>query len=99
MTSQPIKILILTANPSNTSRLRLDQEVRAIEEELERAKSRDRFELISKWAVRVDDLTRTLLEYKPRIVHFSGHGEGNEGLVLEDAAGQMQLVKTEALAS
>ena len=72
-----IKILVLAANPVNTSQLRLGEEVRSIQEELERAKYRDRFELISQWAVRVSDLSRALLDCKPQIVHFSGHGQGN----------------------
>jgi len=39
------KILILSANPKNSTPLRLDQEVREIDEGLTRAKQRDRFEL------------------------------------------------------
>ena len=74
-----IKILVLAANPVNTSQLRLGEEVRSIQEELERAKYRDRFALISQWAVRVRDLSRALLEHKPQIVHFSGHGTGSQG--------------------
>jgi CHAT domain len=76
MNNKPIKILFLAANPVNTSQLRLGEEVRSIQEELERAKYRDRFELISKWAVQVNDLSQVLLEHKPQIVHFSGHGQG-----------------------
>lgn len=98
MPPAPIKILILAANPSNSDRLRLDQEVREIETELLLAKSRDSFQLISKWAVRVDDLVRALLDYNPQIIHFSGHGAGNEGLALEDDTGKLQLVKTDPLA-
>lgn len=98
MSKPPIKILILTANPSNTERLRLDQEVREIEAELLRSQSRDSFEMISKWAIRVDDLSRAMLDYSPAIVHFSGHGGGEEGLVLEDDDGKLQLVQTEPLA-
>jgi hypothetical protein len=71
-----IKILVLAANPVNTTQLRLGEEVRSIEEALERAKYRDRFELVSKWAVRVDDLLKALLDHRPQIVHFSGHGQG-----------------------
>jgi AAA-like domain/CHAT domain len=92
------KILILSANPTNTSKLRLDEEVREIQTGLERAKNRDKFEIITKWAVRPDDLRRALLDYEPEIVHFSGHGSGEDGLVLENATGQMQLVSTESLA-
>jgi hypothetical protein len=46
-----MKILILAANPSNTHRLRLDREVRDIEEGLIRAQQRDCFEVIQRWAV------------------------------------------------
>ncbi|WP_318528442.1 AAA-like domain-containing protein [Plectonema radiosum] len=92
------KILILSANPTNTNKLRLDEEVREIEAGLERSRSRDQFQLISKWAVRSNDLRRALLDHKPEIVHFCGHGAGSQGLALENNSGQMQLVKTETLA-
>ena len=92
------KILLLSANPINTSKLRLDEEVREIQAGLERAKRRYEFEIISKLAVRVDDLRRALLDYEPEIVHFSGHGAGSEGLALENNSGLMQLVSAEALA-
>jgi hypothetical protein len=92
------KILILSANPLNTARLRLDEEVREIQAGLERAKSRDKFEIITRWAVRSDDLRRALLDHEPQIVHFSGHGQGAEGLALENNAGELQLVSTNSLA-
>ena len=92
------KILLLSANPTNTSRLRLDREVREIQSRLERAKLREEFEVISKWAVRTDDLRTALLDYEPQIVHFCGHGSGSEGLALENDSGQMQLVSAESLA-
>ncbi|WP_416666261.1 CHAT domain-containing protein [Egbenema bharatensis] len=92
------KILILAANPKNTQKLRLDEEVREIQEELRRARHREQFEVISCWAVRPEDLRRALLDYEPQIVHFSGHGEGDDGLALENELGQIQLVNTESLA-
>lgn len=92
------KILILSANPINTSQLRLNEEVREIQAGLERAKNRDKFEIIAKLAVRTDDLRRALLDYEPQIVHFCGHGAGVEGLALENILGEMQLVSTESLA-
>ena len=95
----PIKILILTANPKipDYDPLRLDAEVRRIEEALQRSRYRDRFELVTKLAVRTADLRRALLDHRPQIVHFSGHGTGEQGLVLENDAGTMQLVSTDAL--
>ncbi|PMB47675.1 CHAT domain-containing protein [Fischerella thermalis CCMEE 5201] len=92
------KILILSANPKDTNKLRLDEEVRNIQAALKRAKNREQFEIITSWAVRVEDLRRALLDHQPTIVHFSGHGSGTTGLVLENNSGQMQLVSSESLA-
>ncbi|MDJ0737492.1 MAG: CHAT domain-containing protein [Nostocaceae cyanobacterium] len=91
-------ILILASNPKNTSQLRLDEEVREIDAGLQRAKKRSLFDLKQRWAVRVEDVYQALLDFKPQIVHFSGHGTGNDGLALEDEAGKLKLVDTKALA-
>jgi uncharacterized protein YjbI with pentapeptide repeats len=91
-------ILILSSNPKNTSQLRLDEEVREIDAGLQRAKKRELFDLKQRWSVRVQDVYQALLDLKPQIVHFSGHGSGDDGLALEDEAGNLKLVDTEALA-
>ena len=70
-------ILILAANPKGTNRLRLDEEVKRIEQSLERAKKRDQFNVVVKWAVTDDDLRRALLDNEPEVVHFAGHGTGD----------------------
>lgn len=90
------KILILSANPEDTNRLRLDKEVREIEEGLMRAKKREQFDIKSKWAVRFLDLRRALLDYKPQIVHFAGHGK-KDGLMVEGELGIPVPVSPEAL--
>jgi len=72
-----IKILILASNPIDTSRLRIDKEVKLIEESIQRSKYRDSFEIKAKWAVTTKDLRIALLEEKPNILHFTGHGAGN----------------------
>ncbi len=92
------KILILSANPKNTTHLRLDEELREIKNTLQLSPNQDDFKIITESAVRVDDLTRFLSHHQPTIVHFSGHGSGNDGLALEDNSGQMKLVSTQALA-
>jgi class 3 adenylate cyclase len=92
------KILILAANPKNTEKLRLDEEVREIQSGLARSKRCQQFQIISRTAVRPDDLRRALLDYEPQIVHFSGHGTGTEGLALLDEASEVKLVSAVALA-
>jgi len=92
-------ILILAANPLDTDPLRLEEEVREIELGLQFSKQREYFQLQQKWAVRPTDLRRALLTLKPNIVHFSGHGKGDTGLVLENAEGHSHLVATGALSN
>lgn len=91
-------ILILAANPQGTKPLRLDEEVREIDAGLQRAKQREQLVLEQKWAVRPRDIQRAMLDINPQIVHFSGHGVGDEGLVFEDETGGAKLVDGEALA-
>ena len=93
-----ITILMLSANPKETARLRLDEERRDIEEGLERSQRRDQFRLVKKDAVRPRDIQRAMLDLNPRFVHFSGHGEGEKGIAFEDEAGKTKLVGAEALA-
>ncbi|MDF5722876.1 MAG: PfkB family carbohydrate kinase [Rhizonema sp. PD37] len=92
------KILILAANPKGTTPLRLDEEVREIDAGLQRARHRERFILEQRWAVRSRDIRRAMLDFNPQIVHFSGHGTGDEGLVFEDETGLPKLVDGLALA-
>ncbi len=97
--NSPVKtILILAANPKNTLPLRLGEEVREIDAGLQRAKKRELFDLKQRWAVRVQEVYQSLLNFKPQIVHFSGHGAGDDGLALEDETGNVRLVGTDALA-
>ena len=92
-------ILILAANPKNTAPLRLDREIREIDEGLRLANKREQYRLEQKWAVRSRDFYRAILDYQPNFVHFCGHGAGEDGIVLEDDTGKMALVQTNALAS
>ena len=66
-----IKILFLAANPVDTSRAGLDEEIRRIDLRLELGSARDRFDLVSHWALRPTDLTRVLLKHKPHIVQHA----------------------------
>ncbi len=93
------RILILAANPLDSSRLRLDEELREIEAVLSRAKQRDRFDIRPQYATRPSDIQQALLDYNPQIVHFCGHGDGAKGLIFEDDSGQSQFVKAQALAN
>ncbi|MFK8182542.1 MAG: CHAT domain-containing protein [Phormidesmis sp.] len=92
-------ILVLAANPLGTAPLKLDREVRDIAEGLKMSQRRDLFQLEQRWAVRPRDIQRALLDVSPHIIHFSGHGSGEDGLIFEDGEGNGKLVSGEALAA
>ncbi len=97
--SQPKKvILFIGVNPRGTRRLRLDEEAKKIEQGLERARQREQFALVHKWAVTDDDLRRALLDHEPKILHFSGHGGGEEGLAFENEQGKVHMISSDSLA-
>jgi hypothetical protein len=91
-------ILFLAANPTDTHPLRLDQELRDIGEGLQRSQQREQFQLEQRMAVRPRDIQRAMLDLNPQMIHFSGHGAGNEGLAFEDESGKAKFVTGEALA-
>jgi CHAT domain/Effector-associated domain 11 len=68
-------ILFLASNPVDTSELDLNEEFVKIHTKLQNSK----YKLNSAWAVTADSLQDAILNYEPRILHFSGHGSGSGG--------------------
>jgi len=91
-------ILLLAANPKNTVSLRLQEEEREIKERL-RIAGYGKVPVSSTGATRSRDIQQAMLDYEPQIVHFTGHGMGEDGLAFEDGTGQLKLVNSEALAN
>ncbi|RRA99874.1 caspase family protein [Larkinella rosea] len=87
------RVLFLSANPTTMEPLRLGAEVREIQEEL---RGSEGVLFSTSLAVTPRTLTRSILQEKPTIVHFSGHGT-DEGLCLETESGQLKTVSTDAL--
>ena len=97
MNDSQIKILFLTADPSDESRLRLGQELRDIKARL--GKEPGKFQLEQRESVRVGDITDAIFAVEPQIVHFSGHGKSTGELCFENEVGKVQPVKADALAA
>lgn len=99
--SQPAPhcILLLAASPLDLVRLQLDKEFKAIKKELRGTPQRDSFDVRNQGALQPDDLQDLILTYRPKIVHFSGHGSGEAGLLLENNYSRAQPVSTVAIAS
>lgn len=96
--AEKIGILFLAANPGDAGyRLRLDEEVREVEEKIQGGSKPDSFEVISQWAEKLSDLQKTLLRHSPHVVHFSGHGSKNKGITLEDRDGDVKPLSKQTL--
>jgi hypothetical protein len=87
------KILLLASNPRRD--LNLDREISDLTTAVQRLGT---FEIGLGLGVRSQELPELLAEHNPQIVHFCGHGAGEQGLVFQDETGQEQLVSTEILA-
>lgn len=69
-----LRVLYLTSNAHGD--LRLDTEVRQVQQALRGAKYRDLVEVQQRPAATFQDLVDGLNDVRPHIVHFSGHGGG-----------------------
>jgi hypothetical protein len=94
---EAITVLFLAANPRDTSRIGLDEEIRLVEKKLRASEFRDAVMLTTAWAVRPDDLLQALNQHRPNVVHFAGHGDEDE-IALQDADGKTKPISTDLLA-
>ena len=90
-------ILLLAANPHEQTRLRVGEESRKIRNGLRGAKNRDQFRLEVVMSTRQEDMRRAVLDLKPYIVHFCGHGTPKAELVFERDNGKSHAVGADAL--
>ena len=94
----PMKVLFLAAHPDDAKRLRLDVEARELQQQLDLVKdTKQPIEVVHAWAVRANDIQREILNAKPAVLHFSGHGDTGI-LAFEDSAGNAFPVSGQALA-
>lgn len=94
----PMKVLFLAANPLDEGRLKIDKEASDLKEQLALVRdTKVAVDVEHAWAIRTDQLQREVLNAKPAVLHFSGHGDTGM-LIFEDAAGKAVEVSGEALA-
>jgi len=86
---------MLAANPVDCNRLALTEEYRLLRRMMYPNSEAGACDLHVEWAARAEDLHRALMEFKPHIVHFSGHAN-DEFICLEDDERKSHpLTKTE----
>ena len=96
--SRPLVILVISADPSDATRLRIGEERRELDQALRATRFRDSFTIRDSPSCRIRDITRALDDHSPDILIFAGHGSSN-GLCFEDNYGQAAMVENSRLAS
>ena len=95
---EAMKVLFLAATPPNLPRLRVDEEIREIEQEIRLGRERDLIQVETRWAVRSRDIGRALFDVRPDLVHFAGHGGGGEeSFAAEDETGKAIVLPVDSL--
>jgi hypothetical protein len=74
---QKLDVLYLTSNPGKRNSLRVEAEMRHVQEAIRRSKYRDNVALHYRPAADLNSLIDGLNDHRPRIVHFSGHGNSS----------------------
>ena len=96
-TNQLITILVISADPTDASRLRIGKERREVGQALRSTKLRDRYTWKDAPSCRIRDIAQALDEHKPNILLFTGHGNCR-GICFEDEYGNAAIVPTDKLA-
>jgi hypothetical protein len=96
--AQKVRILFLSASPSDTTRLAVEQEQHEILARLRAVAGSDRFDLVFEPEVRADELAQVLQQHRPDLVHFSGHGTADGALLLADASDHARSAAPEDVA-
>ena len=84
-------ILFLGASPKDLDVLRINEEIQRIKDGLDAATYRHQFAFVTEPAVQISTITKAMQEYSPAIVHFSGHGSGEDGISVESESGEEVL--------
>ena len=90
-------ILVVTANPAETTPLQLEDEAKKIKDCFQSVAGNQDVVVFAKHAAAVNELRRCLHQMKPRIVHFAGHGNENGNLIFQSDDGGNQFVNPNAL--
>lgn len=87
-----LKILFLSANPWEASRIEVEKEFKTVRDVIKASRYRDLIDLERIGEVSVAEMTRLIIEYEPHILHFSGHGSSEGVLIFQDSSSQVRDV-------
>lgn len=91
-------VLILAANLQDSKTFQLEKETELIRQRLQQSEIGKRYIIQTKDVTSIQDLSICLLQYEPLILHFSGHGNSDGEIILNDSQGEAQILPVERLA-
>jgi hypothetical protein len=97
--TEKTRILILVANPFDTAALTLDEEYQRIHNLWRSCDLRDQFKVHHCLATRAETLQSEVLQFKPHLIHFSGHGTEDSVIFTDSTGYQTHEVSKLALAN
>ena len=90
-------VLVLAANPTTTQPLQLKKETELIREKLQQTEFGKNYIVYGEENAFIEDLSKYLLKYEPRILHFSGHGNSQGEIILNNRQGEAEVLSLETL--
>ena len=91
-------ILFLSANPAQTDPSYLIKECNLINQKIRASAGRELLKLEQRHDISIKWLIEELLNYNPKILHFSGHGSEKSALIFKNEnTGQIEEVPPSAL--
>jgi hypothetical protein len=91
------KVLFLGASPLDQEKLDVERELKNVAESIRSSCFSGRMELVPCLAAEPLDLLGKLIDEKPEILHFSGHGEDTGHLAFQDRAGNSKYASAASL--
>lgn len=91
------KVLFMTANPKDTQAIQLTKEYKEVETLQHVMDQQDRYEVKLVPNTSTQEFMQRIMAEQPRILHFSGHGTGQAGLIFHDSNDNAQFANSQAL--
>jgi hypothetical protein len=90
------RVLFLAASPWDKDRIGFDAEYRKIKQTLRQSNLREKFEFELSLSVKIEDIQQEIIQFKPHVIHFSGHGKDG-ALAFSNAEENIEWIDIETL--
>lgn len=96
--AKAIRVLFIGSASAHSNHTFSETEFRHIREQLRTTPNGDQFELAFELNVEAQRLPALIMNHRPHILHFSGHGTPDSALVFEGSHGKPVLARPESIA-